>query len=138
MTSGGSMGLGEIGLNYQAITADETGAFQRHLGLMVEDKRAQALALAYQNPKKAIEDYQSLRQDIDEEAAKMVKKTGAELMLAGFSKDEAFAYAMDDAKYFHARKVRLLDITNPGGSSAEAAIALSSGAKRKDLVVKPE
>ena len=138
------LGLGGFknnGLGLATIPFDRDGpsdllAFQKDLGVTLQDKRSTATIEAFQNPAKALADYQRERVKLDGMALGVYKTAGKQAQDSGLSQDVAMQYARKRAFAYHEAELELLNLTHPFAESPEGLVALASGAKRADLLKK--
>lgn len=98
--------------------------------------RTNATITAFQDPKKAAEDYQKARAEIDGLTARIYKEAGKKAADAGLSADIAMQYARKRAVAYHEAELELLNLKHPFADTPEGLVALASGVKRKDILDK--
>lgn len=130
-----SAGMGLASIKFDAEPADgELLAFQKELGITLQDKRSEATVKAFQNPQEALKNYQDERKKIDADALLVFKRTGKQIEDSGLPKDFAIQYARTRAKEYFDKELEVLNLTHPYAETAESLISLASGAKRRDLI----
>lgn len=132
----GGLGLSTIKSGADGTEPGDILALQKDFGIALRNTQAKSTIAAFADPVTALTAFEAKAKLVDAAAVVTYGKALKSAEDLGIPTDAAIAYARKRALEYHEAEMELLYMANPY-ATAEGMIGLATGAKRRDLMVKP-